>query len=385
MIFGLLIAGTLTTVTPKQLFSYRWLLYLFGLLLLVLTLFFGKTVRSSRSWLSLGLFNLQASELMKVFLLMVLAGISEKIETGRFRLASGLLRVLIVAFIPVALILLQPDTGTALLYLMVLVSWFFVGGWWREGTALLVLGGGFVVGVLFVVLPLPAFVERYLAPGFWARFDVQLFIWLLTGGLFFLVGILPYLRRRRISMRGVGILFFLAVFLGLNLVPTLAPYQIQRIESFFAPAKSPRSSGYSLIQSQIAIGSGDWFGQGYMDGTQSQLGFIPELWTDFIFTVGVEELGFALAVVVILLYVMLIYGVFSAAALAEDWWSYYFSSGVGVIWIFHVLINIGMCVGLVPIIGLPLPLLSYGGSFMVTNWILVGMFLSLVLSPRSPG
>ncbi len=381
LVIGLLSAIAISYVRPARLYRYRWGFYIIGLVLLILTLVFGETIRGGTSWLALGPANLQSSEIMKVFLIMVLAGVAEKIEVGEFNFASGLLAIFGIVILPVGLIILQPDLGTSLIYLALLVGWMFAGGWWREGSALIISGLGLIGALILVILPgwsgggLVNLVGGELGV-------IQVFIWVGAGIMFFITAVFPYLRGNRISTVGICILAGLAFLLGLSLVSALAPYQVERIESFFAPARSARTSGYSLLQSQIAIGAGGWTGQGYMSGTQSQLGFIPELWTDFVFTVGVEELGFIFAGVVTLLFMSLVYGVFSAAALAEDWWSYYLCVGIGLIWIFHIFVNVGMCVGLMPVVGLPLPLLSYGGSFMVTNWLMIGVFLSLIIYPR---
>jgi rod shape determining protein RodA len=146
---------------------------------------------------------------------------------------------------------------------------------------------------------------------------------------------------------------------------------------FLDPYQSPLRSGYNIIQSQIAVGSGGWFGQGYLQGSQSQLGFIPELWTDFIFSVAVEELGLLFGIYLITLFFLLVYSVFSAAALSKDPKGYTVCAGIGVLWMAHTAVNLGVCLGLIPVIGLPLPFTSYGGSFMLTNWLMIGLLVGL--------
>ncbi len=383
LVTGLGLALALNWSDARFFYRYRWLFYLLGIALLVLTLFFGMEARGGQRWLSIWRFNLQTSEVMKFFLLLILAGISAKIEDEEISRGGGMCYILGVTAVPIALIFMQPNLGTVLVFSTIVCGWFFLSGWWKEGASLVFLGAGGAIGASMVLAPLDGTTGQMVDAVVGLPAQLGLVFWLTLGGLLLLTVLLPYLKRRDISVAGYISLLLTGIIIGTLVIPLLAPYQRERLESFFNPFAAPREGGYSLIQSQIAIGSGGWFGQGYMSGTQSQLGFIPELWTDFIFSVGVEEFGAIFAVLISILYLLLIYGVFSAAVLADEWWIFYFFSGIGLVWIAHLIIGIGMAIGLTPISGLPLPFVSYGGSFLIINWIMVGLFIKLNRRQRS--
>jgi rod shape determining protein RodA len=370
---GVIIALVIARFPRRQLFKYHWFFYLSGCGLLVLTLLIGIQVRGDRSWIDLGLFHVQSSEIMKPALILSLAVVSERIGRGLISRSSGLLQILLLILTPVGLIALQPDFGTAVVYLGLLVLWLFAMGLYRE-TLLLTLSGlaGFL-GILIRVIGLGSWITKYL-PTLIRTIELNdLLMWIVVFGIWVVFGILPYVYNEKVSALGIASISVSFFFTGYHLVSYLAGYQVQRIKVFLDPYKAPLQTGYTVIQSQIAIGSGGWFGKGYLEGSQSQLGFIPELWTDFIFSVAIEELGLVFGLAYIGLLLILIYSVFSTAALSEDIKGYMVCSGVASFWIVHVLINLGVCVGLLPVIGLPLPFTSYGGSFMITNWVMLGL------------
>jgi len=387
LMLGLAGFGLLLTRSRRRIYRYRWLLYAGGILLLAVTLQFGVAVRGDRSWLSFfGLFNIQSSEIMKPLMILALAGVAERAHVGTLRRRTGLAIQGLVLGIPVALILLQPDVGTAMVYLAFLVGWLFVQGYGATAASLIVLGGGMGAGLFVnVVLQRPivrwvrsipyvdgAAVQSPLPPPY---------LLLLLGGLCAGFLLFPHLRGRRPTARSMLLLLVPALALGYRFSPFLAGYQRQRLEVYLNPYEAPLTGGYNIIQSQIAIGSGGWFGQGWLQGSQSQLGFIPELWTDFVFSVAVEELGLLFAGLVLGLLFLLVYSTFALATLAPDRRGYLTGTGVALIWILHTAINLGVCVGLVPVLGLPLPFVSYGGSFLVTNWLMIGLVL-VVTRPR---
>lgn len=374
LLIGIVSAFVIARLSRKQLFESHWFLYSGGVVLLAVTLFLGVEVRGDRSWLDLGLFHIQTSELMKPLLLISMAVVSEKISSGYRSLSVGLLQLTVLVMIPTGLILLQPDFGTALVYLGIYVIWLAIMGLNRETLTLIAAGGAASGGMILAV-------SHGMPAADWLGLLQHWMVthrtvsWLLIAALVLLPGVLPYVFKSRVTFLGS---FFVAsgAFLGgLQLVPHLAEYQQERLRVFLNPYQAPLKSGYNVIQSQIAIGSGGWFGQGYLQGSQSQLGFIPELWTDFIFSVAIEELGLLFGLVFLGLLTLLVYSVFSTAALADDWKGYYLTAGVGIIWVVHALINLGVCVGLLPVIGLPLPFTSYGGSFLITNWLMIGLIV----------
>lgn len=159
--------------------------------------------------------------------------------------------------------------------------------------------------------------------------------------------------------------------------PSLEPYQQERINTFLDPSADPQGSGYNVAQSTIAVGSGQLFGKGLDGGTQSQLNFLPSQQTDFIFAVIAEKLGFVGASLVLIAFTTIISRAFYIAYRAKDRFSYYLASGVGAYFVFHALINIGMNIGLLPVTGLPLPFVSYGGTNLLVSWLMLGLLLSI--------
>ncbi|HOM57680.1 MAG TPA: FtsW/RodA/SpoVE family cell cycle protein, partial [Candidatus Latescibacteria bacterium] len=155
----------------------------------------------------------------------------------------------------------------------------------------------------------------------------------------------------------------------------LEPFQQRRIETFFSPEKDPLGAGYQIIQSQVAIGSGGLWGKGFLEGSQTRLAYLPETHTDFIFAVLGEEFGFVGAIVIVALYVLLIWRIFRMALVANNNFASFVCIGVGSMFAFHGIINIGMTIGLAPVTGLPLLLVSYGGSSLLTNGLAIGMVL----------
>lgn len=157
----------------------------------------------------------------------------------------------------------------------------------------------------------------------------------------------------------------------------LNPYQQNRIEVFLNPELDPMGKGYNVIQSKIAVGSGGLFGKGYLEGTQNQLGFLPAKHTDFIFSTFAEEFGFIGALVVVIVLVLIISRCFMISSKSRSVFGKYISAGVGAMLLFHTLENVGMCIGLMPVTGIPLPFFSYGGTSMLTNLIAIGLVLSV--------
>lgn len=373
LIAGLGLALLVNQLTRKWLNRSTWFLYGIGIILLVATLLFGVKIRGDRSWLDLGVLHLQSSEIMKLFLVLAMARVSQGYSNDDRTLNKTLLIIFPLFLSPFVLVLMQPDLGTALVYLFIFIGWMFVMGLWAEGTVLFI---GAIAGVLGVFLSLlrPAFFDWYFQ--WMVSYASE---WGIKGslGILFLVSsvvaIWPYIRRRRIHIAGGLVLVILAFVMGTFMPAMLEDYQRQRLLVYLNPYESPMESGYNIIQAQIAVGSGGWFGQGYLQGSQSQLGFIPELWTDFVFSVAVEELGFVTGGVLIFLFLLYVYCFFSSATMAADWEAYYISAGLGLIVMTHVFLNLGVCVGIIPVVGLPLPFLSYGGSFLVTNWLILGI------------
>jgi rod shape determining protein RodA len=179
--------------------------------------------------------------------------------------------------------------------------------------------------------------------------------------------------------RYIAILVLTAIFLGVIAfhIGVVKTYQIDRLTSFLDPARDPQGAGYNRQQSEIAIGAGGLLGRGYLDGTQTNLDFVPEQHTDFVFTVVGEELGFAGAIALLGLYGVLLWRGFRTALMSRDTFGTLLAAGIVAMLAFQIFVNIGMTMGIMPVTGIPLPLVSYGGTSMITNWVAVGLLLNV--------
>jgi len=290
--------------------------YLITVLLLGATLVLGRVSQGSQRWLfRLGGFNLQPSEIAKIVMIIVLAHYLEK--PGSIQGKKILIPFLIIA-VPMALIILQPDLGTSIIFLGIVFTMTFVAGGNLRHLGLIALVGA--------VLATAAILLSY--------YDV---------------------------------------------VKLIQHYQLKRLLVFINPYMDPTDSGWNVIQSMIAIGSGGFLGKGYLNGTQSQLHFLPANHTDFIFSVAAEEFGFVGASAILLAYAFLIWRCIKIASLAKDRFGSLLAVGCASYFVCHLIINVGMTVGIMPVTGLPLPFMTYGGSTLLTSLMVVGILLNVGL------
>ena len=288
----------------------------FGLsvLLLLFVEFFGAVGMGAQRWIDLGFMRLQPSELTKITLVMVLAAYYDWLDVTKKSHPLYVLIPLLVIALPVALTLRQPDLGTALL---------------------LLIGGGAVM---------------FLAGVHWAYFAGVI---ALGAGAVFAV----------FTSRGTG-------------WQLLQDYQYRRIDTFLNPSNDPLGAGYHITQSQIALGSGGWTGRGFMEGTQSRLNFLPEKHTDFIFTTLAEEFGFVGASSLLALYLLILVFCIVIALSTRDRFAALLVMGIAVAFFLYFAVNMAMVMGLAPVVGVPLPLVSYGGSAMLVLMIAFGLVQS---------
>ncbi|MFQ5889241.1 MAG: rod shape-determining protein RodA [Gemmatimonadota bacterium] len=320
----------------------RWLewaspwLYAASICLLILVLVIG-TGPNTRSWLSFGPVNLQPAELAKLATILMLARDLTGHESSRQRLA-GVWRPLAIVLAPFGLVLVQPDLGSALIFSVILIC-------------ALVWAGVPLASIFLLLSPAVSLVLGFSAV-----------VW---GVWFVAVVAFLYLRRTfALEAVAVGAANLAAGALTLPLWNSLAEYQQNRLLVFLNPGIDPRGAGWHLIQSKVAIGSGGWFGYGYGNGPQKRLAFLPEQHTDFIFSVVGEELGFVGVVAFLLLFAWFLSRVLRVARRSTNEFGSIAAFCLFGVWTAHVAINVGMTVGLMPVTGLPLPFLSYGGSFL---------------------
>jgi rod shape determining protein RodA len=309
MWFGIGVVFLFMTVriSYRKFLDAAYILYIVNVLLLVMVLIMGHVRLGAQRWFSIGGFAFQPSEFMKIsFVLALSSYVAQK--KGAMESLGSLIVPSFLLTIPFALVLLQPDLGTALLLVPVFFAILFVGG------------------------AKPKYLIRM-------------------------------------------------ILLGLACMPVfwhlLRDYQRQRLLVFINPNVDPLGAGYTIIQSKIAVGSGGLIGKGWLNGTQNQLNFIPERHTDFIFSVVGEEWGFFGALALVLLYMLIINRAFNIGNLTSDRCGKCVATGLAVLLGMQVIINIGMTIGLMPVVGIPLPLVSYGGSSLIATLVAIGLLLNI--------
>ena len=331
-----------------------WPIYAFSIVLLILTLAFGSgagTAASVKGWLTIGGVRIgQPAEIAKLTVVLALgAALAGRREAPKTLVE--LWKPAVIVGLPWLLIMAQPDLGTGLVFIGIFFAMLFWSG---------------VPWPLLVLVASPA-ISLVLAfsTSIWGAWFVLL--------VFLVVRYKPYLVEGVFIVAANVVMGVLAPLLW----ERLAPYQQRRLLVFLDPSVDPRASGYHVIQSLVAIGSGGWFGKGWTEGTQKRLAFLPAQHTDFIFSVVGEELGFFGVAIALALFVALFLRVIRVATRAGDSYSSLVAFGLASSWFVHVLVNVGMTLNLMPITGIPLPFFSYGGSFMLASWMAIGILVRI--------
>jgi rod shape determining protein RodA len=350
---AILILIGLQFINPRTFQEGSYVFYGIGILLMILTLFVGKEVSGSQSWLVLGPFNLQVSELMKIATILAVANyLTSRRDISAENLKTALITVLLI-LIPTILVILQNDTGTAIIFLAMIPVILF----WS----------GLPYGIsLFIISPA---IIGYLSIISW--------YWGLLSAVILTLTIFMVQRRTWLTFTSFATGVLLVIGIQIALFQVLQPHQRNRIEAFTNPSFDPQGAGWNVIQAKTAIGSGGLYGKGFMEGTQTQLRFLPEQWTDFIFCVIGEEFGFLGASFVVLLLLGLTLRLLQVAATHKYPFAQLVIVGVITIFLTHFFVNVGSATGLLPVIGVPLPFVSYGGSALITNTLMLGICLNL--------
>ena len=347
-LFTFLVAFSLPHQTLK---SIAIPIYGVSLFFLLAVLVIGKTIYGAKSWFGIGGFGFQPSELAKVGTILMLA-YWLTYKSRDINNLKDLTVALGIGLVPVFLIMLEPDMGTSIVFGLITLVMVFWSGISLFGI-FVVLSPGFVIfSSVFGTVPFICALLLVIAALFFFKRDlfnsITVFVINLASGFFF-----DYMFR------------------------ILKPHQQKRIESFLDPMADPLGSGYNALQAKVAIGSGGIFGKGFLQGNQTQLRFIPEQWTDFIYCVIGEEFGFIGSVAVVILFAIIFIRLLNIASLAKDKFSVLIVVGVLTLLFSHFAINVGMNLGITPVIGLPLPFLSYGGSSLMVNMLLIGLVLNI--------
>ncbi|WP_176786186.1 rod shape-determining protein RodA [Desulfosporosinus hippei] len=329
---GIVIAVVLAVIDYTKWQHFRWWIYGFNLLLLLAVILFGDSAKGATRWIyftpSIGI---QPSEFAKIFMILTFADFLVK-RKGKLNNVKDFIVPFLFVLVPMLLIFKQPDLGTTLVFVAIFIGMMFVAGANPYKFGGLLLGGAVIVGIAL-----------------WLHFSQDLPVWLQWAQ-------------------------------GMPL--PLQDYQLNRLVIFMDPAADQTGDGWHILQSLWAIGSGGLWGKGYRAGTQGQLNFLPEHHTDFVFSVVGEEFGFIGTITLLFLFlIFLLRGVYIALR-ARDMYGMLISTGIVSMFTFHILVNVGMTSGIMPVTGIPLPLISAGGSAMWSNMAAIGLLLSVNLRHR---
>ncbi len=373
----LLVAFSLLSYTTLRVLSLY--IYAGGLLLLLLTLVIGRQVNGARSWLGFAEIGIQPAEFMKIATILFFATYLTGIGNGIRELPRFTLGILLV-FVPIGLILLQPDMGEALAFIPIFLLMAYVAGA-HVRHLLFILFAGTLAFILAAIPTLHAQSGTTTGSLFGLLSDADILKYLLLAGTavsgLALLGWRSFRQRYFFWIAWLGGVFVIAAVLSFALRGVLKDYQIMRLVIFVNPQLDPQGAGWNIIQSVTAIGSGGLYGKGWLHGTQSHYQFLPQQSTDFIFSILAEEWGFLGALLVFGLFLaILLRGISIVWASREDY-AMLVGTGILAMIFFHGVVNVGMAMGIMPITGIPLMFLSYGGSSVWTGLIGIGILMNI--------
>ncbi len=342
-----IVAMVITMVIPLKLFyAFAYIIYGLAMVMLIVVLEFGD-----RRWLNVGPIHIQPSELAKIAVVLALARYlsAQNIDFDRVR---TFLAPFLIVLIPGLLVFKQPDLGTALVFGAVVFPMLY----WA---------GHKPVSIFFIASPGLSLLSAFHP---WS-----------LGLLYLVMAVVIFYIRPHLGTIAIVAAVNLTVSVGAPYIwdNKLHDYQRNRILTFLNPDTDRLGSGYQVIQSKVAIGSGGLKGKGYLEGTQTKLAFLPEQHTDFVFSVVGEEFGFIGAAVILMLFLFMVWRALQIATIVKSRFSSLVAIGLTSILVFHIFVNIGMTIGVMPVTGLPLPFLSYGGSWLIVSCVLIGFLLNL--------
>jgi len=376
---GLVIALALSIVNYRKFYNISIYIYLLSLLPLLYTLLFAKLIFNAARWLRIGSFSIQMSEFVKISVIIMLARFLADTDHNRNAFSRFFISCMIV-FIPMGIVLMQPDLGTALAYIAILITMTFMAGISMRYVTFMVSCIG-LTGI-FLVLPLwQTHIIRKTIPVLSILTNKGIIVLAI---LFFIliaaIALFGYIKYKKryffwVVYSAAIVIFSLGASYAARLV--LKDYQLMRLIVFLDPNVDPRGAGWNIIQSITAIGAGGFTGRGYLQGTQSHYRFLPEQSTDFIFSIFSEEAGFIGGLFVFVLFMLICYRLIVTMKTTADPFGKYICAGLAGMFSFHFIVNVGMTMGIMPITGLPLLFMSYGGSSILSSMIGVGLALSV--------
>ena len=376
---GFVIMIFVTLYDYRKTESFTPYLYIFLIILLIYTIIFGRYVNGAKSWIGIGEFGVQPSEFGKIFFILFLAKFLDESKNmnqfKRFVFAIGIL------LLPMGLIFIQPDLGTASVYIPIFLTMCFIAGI-PVKYILYVLSFGLLT-VFFTVLPVWN-AEIAENPFVFISVLTNLKLRVLLISAVLLITLLGYVVRRYFHgpkyIYWITLVFSvicLSLIFSLALGKFLKDYQIKRLIIFMNPNKDRLGAGWNIIQSKVAIGAGGMTGQGYLQGTQSHYRFLPQQSTDFIFSILSEELGFIGGIFVFSLYFVILIKILYIIRKCINRYGSYICAGIFGMFSFHFFVNVGMVMGIMPITGIPLLFLSYGGSSLLTAMTCTGLIMNI--------
>ncbi len=405
---ALLVFITVTFIDWKFWQNFAYIFYGAGLVLLILVLIFGSEIKGAKAWFSFGGFSFQPAEIAKLGTALALSAYLSNFKTD-LKVRQYQLVAIGLILVPVFLILLQPDAGSALtffsFFLLLFVAglneiYFLIGAvliatfilsivfpmeYFELGLLIIIpiiawyFSKRFPLSWVVLVLSLAAVVVSFLYLSYWYWIGIGV-----LGSLVFLI-LLWRSRQERLSLALLSSMILLTGFslMTTQLFLSLDKHQQERINVWLKPSEcDPRGTLYNILQSKVAIGSGGFWGKGFLKGNMTKLRFVPEQSTDFIFSTIGEEHGFIGSVLVVTLFTILMLRIMRTAESISTKFISYYSMGLAGLLLVHVLVNIGMTIGLMPIIGIPLPFISKGGSSLIGFSLMLGIYIRMQAKPK---
>jgi rod shape determining protein RodA len=378
---GLVIALIIAMMNYRRLRDFSLYLYLATLLLLLYTRINGRMVSGARAWIGIGSFGIQPSEFAKITTIVFLArylGDTHRAGGGFSRFCVSC----VIVFIPMGLVLIQPDFGTSLVFIPILLVMTFIAG--ISMRYILFLGAFIALTGFLMVLPLwQSHILKNSLPALAVLDNTRFILAAILGfgaiGALALFGFTKYKKKYFYWIVYAAAVIVLSVGASFVSHRVLKDYQIMRLIVFLDPDVDPRGAGWNINQSITAIGSGGLSGKGFLQGTQSHYRFLPQQSTDFIFSIFTEEWGFLGGLLVFTLFLIICLRLLRIMKITPDPYGCYICAGLSGMYIFHFLINVGMTMGIMPITGIPLLFMSYGGSALISAMSGIGLALSVYI------
>lgn len=378
---GIVIALIIALFDYRRIYDFSFYIYLGTLALLLYTVFFGRLVNGARSWIGIGSFGIQPSEFAKIATILFLARFLDTSKRSHNDFRRFLISCIIV-IVPVGITMLQPDLGTALVFIPILLVMTFIAG--IRMRYVLYAFSFITITAILMILPLwQAFILGGTLP--FLMFLENGSVIMVLSLAFTLIALIALFGYRYTKKRYFYWICYLSSIFIFSLLSSflshkvLKDYQLMRLIVFLDPYVDPQGSGWNIIQSITAIGSGGLTGRGFLNGTQSHYRFLPQQSTDFIFSIFSEEWGFIGGLLLFALVLIILLRLIRIMTTTSDPYAAYIIAGISAIFSFHFLINVGMTMGIMPITGIPLVFMSYGGSSLLSSMIAIGLSLSIYI------